>query len=124
MTKDRKIVATGSASGIASMIAAVAAIYHVWPANAALTGIEHRLAYALQANVVAVLPLLFGIVTVANGRFLSEAIDPTAHKEDLTTQINGRVVDNTLQQSMLFLTHEENTHAQWRLLLQECPIHD
>jgi hypothetical protein len=42
-------------------------------------------------------------VIVGNDRFLSEAIDPTLHKESLATQINGRVVDNTLQQSMLFL---------------------
>src|SRR5262249_13787513 len=32
-----------------------------------------------------------------------EAIDPTLHKEDAATQINGRVVENTLQQFALFL---------------------
>lgn len=40
---------------------------------------------------------------VGNNRFFSEAIDPTLHKEDLRTQINGQVVENTLQQYVLFL---------------------
>ena len=43
------------------------------------------------------------MLTVGNNRFLSEAIDPTLQKEDLATQINGRVVENTLQQFALFL---------------------
>jgi hypothetical protein len=34
---------------------------------------------------------------------LSEAIDPLLHKEDLRTQINSRVVENTLQQFLIFL---------------------
>lgn len=34
---------------------------------------------------------------------MSEAIDPTLNKEDLATQINGRVVENTLQQLVLFV---------------------
>ena len=53
-----------------------------------------RLAYALEANAFAVLPLLIGIVAVGNSRFLSEAIDPTLHKEDRKTQIDGRVVED------------------------------
>ena len=40
---------------------------------------------------------------VGNDRFLSEAIDPTLQKEDRATQINGRVVENTLQQFVMFL---------------------
>jgi hypothetical protein len=60
-------------------------------------------AYAVQANAFAVIPLLAGIIIVGNNRFLSEAIDPTLRKEDAATQINGRVVDNTLQQFVLFL---------------------
>jgi hypothetical protein len=42
-------------------------------------------------------------MVVGNDRFLSEAIDPTLQKEDVATQINGRVVENTLQQFVLFL---------------------
>ncbi len=40
---------------------------------------------------------------VGNDRFLSEAIDPTLQKEDRAMQINGRVVENTLQQFVIFL---------------------
>jgi uncharacterized MAPEG superfamily protein len=39
---------------------------------------------------------------VGNQRFNSEAIDPTRGKESRTMIINGRVVDNTLQQYVLF----------------------
>jgi hypothetical protein len=104
MTREQKIVGAGAASGIAAMIAAISAIYHLWPVNSTLTDSGSRLAYALQANAFAVLPLLIGIMAVGNGRFLSEAIDPTLNKEDQATKVNGRVVDNTLQQFVLFLT--------------------
>jgi len=58
---------------------------------------------AVAAAAFAVLPLLFGIIAVGNGRFLSEAIDPTLHKESAAMEINGRVVDNTLQQFLVYL---------------------
>jgi len=103
VTQDQKIVAIGAGSGVAAMVAAVAGIYQVWPANPGLTDVGARLAFALQANAFAVLPLLVGVIFVGNNRFLSEAIDPTLHKEDLATQINGRVLENTLQQYVLFL---------------------
>jgi hypothetical protein len=104
MTRDQKIVGVGAASGVAAMVMAIAGIYQLWPTNPSLADVSSRLAYALQANAFAVLPLLIGIMAVGNNRFLGEAIDPTMRKEDLGTQINGRVVKNTLQQYVLFLT--------------------
>jgi hypothetical protein len=103
MTRDQKIVGVGAASGVLAMIAGVAVLYHLWPAAVGFSTPGERLAYAFQADAFAVLPLLLGIVAVGNNRFLSEAIDPTLRKEDVATQINGRVVDNTLQQFVLFL---------------------
>ena len=103
MTRDQKIVVIGAASGITAMIAAMAGIYQLWPSSPSLIDISSRLAYALQANAFAVIPLLTAIMFVGNNRFLSEAIDPTLQKEDAATQINGRVVENTLQQFVLFL---------------------
>jgi hypothetical protein len=102
MTKDQKIVAIGAASGVAAMIIAVTCIYQLWPINPNLADISSRLVFTLQANAFAALPLLIGVMAVGNNRFLSEAIDPTLQKEDLATQINGRVADNTLQQFVLF----------------------
>jgi hypothetical protein len=96
MTRDQKVVSIGAASGVAAMIVAVVGIYQLWPSSPGLVDISSRLAYALQANAFAVVPLLAGIITVGNNRFLSEAIDPTLRKEDAATQINGRVVENTL----------------------------
>src|SRR4051812_23326808 len=61
-----------------------------------------RLGYALRANVVALLPLFIMIITIANSRFLSEAIDPTRHAESPTMLVDGRVAENTLQQNFGF----------------------
>jgi uncharacterized MAPEG superfamily protein len=103
MTRDQRTVGIGAASGVVAMIISIAGIYELWPINPGLADISRRLAFALQANAFAALPLLIGVLTVGNNRFLSEAIDPTLQKEDLATQINGRVVENTLQQFALFL---------------------
>lgn len=103
MNRDQKIVAIGASSGVITMIMSMLVIYHHWPQNLVLADMTSRLAYTLQADAFAVLPLLIGIMTVGNNRFLSEAIDPTLHKENLHTQINARVVENTLQQYILFL---------------------
>jgi hypothetical protein len=102
MTREQKIVAIGSAGGVATMIAAVVGIYQIWPHNPSLTDAASRLGYTVQANAFAVIPLLLGILVVANARFLSEAIDPTLQKEDLAMQVNGRVINNTVQQFILF----------------------
>jgi hypothetical protein len=104
MTKDQKIVGVGAASGVVTMIVAVASIYQLWPINSEFVDLSRRLVFALQANAFASLPLLVALMTVAQNRFLSEAIDPTLHREDLATQINGRVADSTLQQFVLFFT--------------------
>lgn len=104
MTRDQKTVAIGAASGLAFMIASVAGIYQLWPGNPSLADVSSRLAYTLQANAFAVIPLLVAIMIVGNNRFFSQAIDPTLKKEDMATQINGRVVENTLQQFVGFVT--------------------
>lgn len=97
------MVGVGAASGVLAMLVSVAVIFSFWPADPRLTDIGARLACTLQADVFAVLPLLIGIVVVGNNRFLSDAIDPTLQKEDAATLINGRVVENTQQQYLLFL---------------------
>jgi len=103
MTRDQKTVAIGAAGGIATMIAAMAGLYALWPVDPTLSEVGRRLAYTAQAAAVAVLPLLVAIAAVGNKRFTTAAIDPTLHQEDRATVINGRVADNTLQQFALFL---------------------
>jgi hypothetical protein len=103
MTRDQRIVAIGAASGVLAMLASVATLYQFVPANPGLADLSARLGYTLEMNAFAILPLLVRVMLVANQRFLSEAIDPTLHQENLAMQVDGRVVDNTLQQSMLFL---------------------
>ncbi|MFI4974336.1 MAG: MAPEG family protein [Caulobacterales bacterium] len=96
-------MAVGAASGVLAMVASVATLYFLLPVDPSLVDIGARLGYALKLNAFAILPLLVSLIVVGNNRFLSEAIDPTRHKESLATEINGRVADNTLQQFMLFL---------------------
>ena len=102
MNPDQRIVAIGAASGVVLMSASVWMLTQALPVPgiAGLPG--ERLAYALQANLFAILPLFVMIATVGNSRFLSEAIDPTRHAESRSMEIDGRVVDNTLQQSFVF----------------------
>src|SRR5262245_792439 len=101
MTRDQKTVAIGAASGAVSMIIAVAAIYHLWPTPGGLMSAGDRSAYALKGLAFAAVPLFAMIITVGNSRFLSEAIDPTLHKENKAQETNGRVTENTLQQFVL-----------------------
>ena len=103
MTEDQTKVAIGAVSGVVGMVLLVWLISTLMPQPQVIDAPGNRLAYALRWSVLAVLPLFFMIAAVGNARFLSEAIDPTLHKEDQKTVINGRVADNTTQQFLLFL---------------------
>lgn len=102
MNTDQKTVAIGAASGIASMVLAVWILTTLLPVPDIVDEAAARLAYALGANVFALVPFFLMLVTVGNERFLSRAIDPTRHAEDAVMEINGRVADNTLQQNFVF----------------------
>src|SRR5215813_1700330 len=102
MTRDEKTVAIGAASGVAVMALSVWLLASALPSPRMAFTLAERLAYALQANVVALAPLFVMIAHVGNSRFLSEAIDPTRHAERRTMEIDGRVADNTLQQNFVF----------------------
>ena len=102
MTRDQKIVAAGAVSGIVSMAAALWLLTSLLPAPAAVETLADRLAYAARWLAFAALPLFAMVAAVGNARFASEAIDPTAGKEDRKTIVDGRVADNTNQQLLLF----------------------
>ena len=103
MSKDQITVAIGAASGVIGMVLLVWIIKTIWPPINVPDIPGHRLAFAIRWCVVAALPLFFMLVAVGNARFASEAIDPTAGKEDHKLVVNGRVADNTTQQFLLFL---------------------
>ena len=103
MTKDQRIVAAGVFSGVASMALAVYVLDHVLPSPAGISTRADQLAYALRVDVLAVVPLFVMIANVSNARFMGKAIDPLAHEESTRMEIDGRVVDNTLQQTFVFL---------------------
>ena len=74
----------------------------VLPSPAITDAPAERLAYALRANIVAIVPFFVMLITVGNSRFLSDAIDPTRRAESRSMEIDGRVADNTLQQNFVF----------------------
>jgi hypothetical protein len=102
MRPEQKVVAIGAASGIVAMMLAVWILTLALPAPRIADELGARLAYALGANVFALLPFFVMLITVGNSRFLSEAIDPTRHAESRSMEIDGRVADNTLQQNFVF----------------------
>jgi hypothetical protein len=103
MTSEQKIVGVGAASGIAAMLLGLLVLTPVMPTIGPAADAGARLAVALRWGAVAILPLFLAIAEVGNARFNSEAIDPTAGKESRAMLINGRVLDNTVQQYLLFL---------------------
>ena len=102
MRREQKIVATGAASGVLTMLAAMYVLPDWMPALAEHAAAGERLAFAAKWIAFAAAPLFFALAAVGNARFKSDAIDPTAGKESRTMIINGRVADNTLQQFALF----------------------
>ena len=102
MKPEQRVVAVGAASGVIVMAASVWILTKALPTPMMVNALGQRLAYGLQANVFAMLPLFIMLAAVGNARFLSEAIDPTRHAESRSMQIDGRVVDNTLQQNFVF----------------------
>jgi MAPEG family len=101
---EQRIVAIGASSGVLLMAAAVWALARALPTPEIADNLAARLGYAVRANVFATLPLVSMIAAVGNSRFLSDAIDPTKHVESRAMEIDGRVADNTLQQTLVFIT--------------------
>ena len=101
MTRDQRVVATGAICGVLTMLAAVSALYWLWPTPAGLGGMAERIGYALQGLVFAALPLLAMVVSVGNSRVLGEAIDPTLGKESRAIDIDRRALINTVEQFAL-----------------------
>ncbi|HEY7166096.1 MAG TPA: MAPEG family protein [Candidatus Binatia bacterium] len=102
MRTEQKIVAVGAASGVGLMAASVWILTRLLPQPPIADTAAERLAYALKANVLAVVPLFVMLAAIGNSRFLSDAIDPTRHAESRSMEIDGRVADNTLQQNFVF----------------------
>jgi len=102
MKTEQKIVAVGAASGVAAMALSVWILTKVLPTPMIEDTLANRLAYALRANVIALVPFFIMLITVGNSRFLSDAIDPTRRAESRSMEIDGRVADNTLQQNFVF----------------------
>ncbi len=104
MKPEQKIVAIGAASGVAAMALGVWALTSVLPVPQIADSVGERLAYALtrqRRRAPAVVHhdhhgSQFAIPE-------ADAIDPTRRAESVSMQIDGRVVDNTLQQNFVFV---------------------
>jgi hypothetical protein len=102
MTNDQKAVAVGASTGVTTMVAMLVVLSSLIAGLGADATAGERIAYAVQWIALAALPLALAIASVGNARFNSAAIDPTAGKECAEMIINGRVVDNSVQQYLLF----------------------
>ena len=102
MKREQKIVAIGAASGVLVMAFCVWFFTSIFPQADIIDATGPRLAYALGANVFALIPLFIMLITVSDERFFSTAIDPTRHAESAKMEIDGHVADNTLQQNFVF----------------------
>lgn len=102
MKSEQEVVAIGAASGVVVMAVSLTVLTHLLPVPTIADAIPERLAYALAANVFAIIPFFIMLITVGNSRFLGPAIDPTLHKESPSMEIDGRVADNTFQQNFVF----------------------
>jgi hypothetical protein len=98
VSREQKIVAAGAISGVVTMVLVTWLLYASLPSSTV-----DPLIYALRWLPLAALPLLAMVVAVGNARALGPAIDPTAGAEDPAMRINIRVLDNTLQQLVLFV---------------------
>jgi uncharacterized MAPEG superfamily protein len=103
MSPDQKKVAIGASSGIVTMLLATWGLSQVMPCLPDGADAGARLAFAAKWIALAAAPLFFAIVAVGNARFGSQAIDPTLGRESREMVINGRVVDNSVQQYLLFV---------------------
>jgi amino acid permease len=102
MRREQKTVAVGAATGVIVMIAMLVALSAAIPGLTVAANAGERLAFAAKWIALAATPLFIAIIAVGNARALSDAIDPLAGKESRAMIINGRVVDNTVQQFALF----------------------
>ena len=102
MNREQKTVAIGAASGAATMLLSVWLLYTVLPSPAGVRGPADAALYALRWLPFAALPLLAMIATVGNARAMGPAIDPTLGHEDPAMRINLRVLQNSLEQFVLF----------------------
>jgi hypothetical protein len=102
MTREQKIVATGAAIGVASMLLGMWLLSSLLLPPSGVESLSGRLAYAARWLAFAALPLFAMVAAVGNARFAGEGIDPTRGAEDAKMVVNGRVADNTTQQFLLF----------------------
>jgi hypothetical protein len=102
MNKDQKTVAIGAAGGVIGMIALVVLLFQLLPEPAGMEYVIARIIFTLWMNVLAILPLFAGTAVVANGRFMTDAIDPLRHAENRAIEIDSWFVENTLQQNVIF----------------------
>jgi hypothetical protein len=101
MTRDQKIVAAGALSGIAATALAIWLLTSLPPPPAGVETLADRLACAARWLAFAALPLFAMVAAVGNARFAGGAIDPTLGTEDRKLLVDGRVADNTTQQTLL-----------------------
>ena len=80
------------------------AVRHYAPVPAGAGDVSARIAFALKCSALAVLfALVPGVEAVAHERLRSAAFDPLAGYRSRRLEVNQRYLQNTLEQSVVFL---------------------
>ncbi len=98
----REVGGLGAIGSLIAMAALVALFYYLLPGPDNINDMSDRIAYALRANALAVLPLFVMIGAIGNARVVSKAMNPLANAETRTLEIDCRVAGNTLEQNFIF----------------------
>lgn len=121
LREKQRVVFRGVGVGVATLLLLYDGGYALLPSLSAPESFEARMTLAVCCAVLPTIMLMAGIGQVANGRFVSEAIDPTANKESARMVIHGRYVDNTKQQLLLFLVADFGLYRAPGLAMTMCP---
>ena len=98
------VVKLGMLAAFALSLGLWLAVYFAGPPVPGMADVAARLAFAVKCSCLAVLLcLLSGIEAVSHERLQADAFDPLAGHESRRLKINQRYLQNTLEQTLLFV---------------------
>lgn len=100
-TDQKKVILQVVSSGIFCLIFTITAYYFLPFKLPSMPGILDRLIFTIRCELFSALMLLFGICTVGNIRFCTDAIDGSRNNKKV--EIHLRYLQNTLEQFILLI---------------------
>ncbi|MEK7672843.1 MAG: MAPEG family protein [Patescibacteria group bacterium] len=103
MNKSQKTVLTGVACGVTTNAILICLLYQFLPEINLQDNLADRLSFTLQNLIFPVFLFFIMLAHIGNSRFTSEAINPLANAETDQIKIDGKVANNTLEQTFAFV---------------------